>query len=519
MEFHGPRYIHVLVPCPLGWGSATGGDGPDRAAGQGERACSRSSRRVDGRVTAVSQIRRQVPVEEYLRRQKRYAHLFAGEGRPDVVARAAGARRPQHRALRPARGRRGRRPDDRPARRRSRPRSERGPHEHAERPFAITLDVGSSLANRTGDWRTERPAVRPPPAAVQPRLPGRRGHPGVAVRGRVRRRGLRARVADARARRTRFPAVMGRVCYHPCETACNRGQLDEAVGINSVERFLGDEAIRARLGAARPAARRPAGACSSSAPGPSGLSAAYHLALRGHHVTIREPAAQARRDDALRHPRLPPAARRARRRDRRGSSRSASSSSAASASRTSAASDARGRLRRGVPRRRRARRAHTSRSPAAPPRTCIDAVSLLHGLEEGERPQLGRRVVVYGGGDTALDAARSARRLGGAEPVIVYRRTRERMPAHAERARSRPSRRASRSAGSRRSPSVRRRTTLRIERMELDESGFPQPTGEFEELDADTVCSRSARAPTSRCSHELAGVEHRRRRGRRSTSA
>ena len=41
-----------------------------------------------------------------------------------------------------------------------------------------------------------------------------------------------------------LPAVMGRVCYHPCETACNRGELDEAVGINSVERFLGDEAIR-----------------------------------------------------------------------------------------------------------------------------------------------------------------------------------------------------------------------------------------------------------------------------------
>ncbi len=40
-----------------------------------------------------------------------------------------------------------------------------------------------------------------------------------------------------------FPAIMGRVCYHPCETACNRAQLDEAVGINSVERFLGDRGI------------------------------------------------------------------------------------------------------------------------------------------------------------------------------------------------------------------------------------------------------------------------------------
>jgi NADPH-dependent glutamate synthase beta subunit-like oxidoreductase len=47
-----------------------------------------------------------------------------------------------------------------------------------------------------------------------------------------------------------LPAVMGRICYHPCETACNRAQLDEAVGINSVERFLGDEAIR-RAGRSR----------------------------------------------------------------------------------------------------------------------------------------------------------------------------------------------------------------------------------------------------------------------------
>ena len=85
-----------------------------------------------------------------------------------------------------------------------------------------------------------------------------------------------------------FPAIMGRVCYHPCETSCNRGQLDEAVGINSVERFLGDEAIREgwRLEVEAEPTRQDG--CSSSAPGPSGLSAAYHLARRGHAVTIRE---------------------------------------------------------------------------------------------------------------------------------------------------------------------------------------------------------------------------------------
>ena len=60
----------------------------------------------------------------------------------------------------------------------------------------------------------------------------------------------------------------------------------------------------------------------------------------------------------------------------------------------------------------------------------LDAVSVLHGLEEGERPLLGRRVAVYGGGNTAIDAARTAKRLGAADALVVYRRTRDRMPAH-----------------------------------------------------------------------------------------
>ena len=59
-------------------------------------------------------------------------------------------------------------------------------------------------------------------------------------------------------------------------------------------------------------------------------------------------------------------------------------------------------------------------------------MSFLHSVADGDAPQLGRRVVVYGGGDTALDAARTARRLGATDAVIVYRRTREQMPAHDE---------------------------------------------------------------------------------------
>ena len=155
-----------------------------------------------------------------------------------------------------------------------------------EKPFAITLDVGSSLANKTGSWRTER-------AVYVDRLPPcNHGCPaGENIQqwlfdaeegGAGYERAWRQIMED-----NPFPAVMGRVCYHPCETVCNRAQLDEAVGINSVERFLGDEAIRQGWRVelnGEPSGKRVlvVGA------GPSGLSAAYHLARLGHEVTIRD---------------------------------------------------------------------------------------------------------------------------------------------------------------------------------------------------------------------------------------
>jgi pyruvate ferredoxin oxidoreductase beta subunit len=86
MDFHGPRYVHVLVPCPLGWGSATE-ETILIARLAKESGLFPVFEAVEGRITAVSRIRRKVAVEEYLRRQKRFAHLFAGEGRPDVIAR------------------------------------------------------------------------------------------------------------------------------------------------------------------------------------------------------------------------------------------------------------------------------------------------------------------------------------------------------------------------------------------------------------------------------------------------
>jgi thioredoxin reductase/ferredoxin len=100
-------------------------------------------------------------------------------------------------------------------------------------------------------------------------------------------------------------------------------------------------------------------------------------------------------------------------------------------------------------------------------------------------PVIGRRVAVYGGGNTAMDAARVARRLGADEALIVYRRTREQMPAHAEEAED--AEREGVRINWLRTITAFDGPELQVELMELDESGYPQPTGRFETLAADTV--------------------------------
>ena len=93
MGMHGPRYLHVFVPCPLGWGSASS-DTIRLARLAKETGIFPVFEAEDGVVTRVSQIRRRLPVEDYLRPQRRFAHLFGDPGRPDVVARIqAGADR------------------------------------------------------------------------------------------------------------------------------------------------------------------------------------------------------------------------------------------------------------------------------------------------------------------------------------------------------------------------------------------------------------------------------------------
>ncbi len=106
-------------------------------------------------------------------------------------------------------------------------------------PFAITLDPGTSLANQTGSWRTEKPVYldRLPPC-----------NNACPAGENIQQWLYHAEEGDYFTAWQKLmednplPGVMGRVCYHPCEDACNRVQLDEAVGIHAVERFLGRQA-------------------------------------------------------------------------------------------------------------------------------------------------------------------------------------------------------------------------------------------------------------------------------------
>lgn len=90
MSMHGARYIHVFVPCPLGWGSASC-DTIKLARLVRETGVFPIFEAENGAVTEVTKIRHRVPVDEYLRPQKRFAHLFGDPGRPDIVARIQAA--------------------------------------------------------------------------------------------------------------------------------------------------------------------------------------------------------------------------------------------------------------------------------------------------------------------------------------------------------------------------------------------------------------------------------------------
>ncbi len=280
-----------------------------------------------------------------------------------------------------------------------------------------------------------------------------------------------------------LPAVHGRVCYHPCESVCNRADLDgSAVSIHSVERFLGDLALEQGWQFERPE-RASGKRVLVIGAGPSGLSAAYHLARLGHDVEIRDSGAEP--GGMMRYGipayRLP---------------RDVLDGELHRIEALGVRITCNHRVEDLVAERDEGRfdavfvavGAHLSKRVDIPARDAgriVDAVAFLRSVASGDKPVVGRRVAVYGGGNTAMDAARVARRLGADDAMIVYRRTREQMPAHLDEAED--AEREGVRINWLRTITAFDGPELQVELMELDESGYPQPTGRFETLAADTV--------------------------------
>ena len=345
-------------------------------------------------------------------------------------------------------------------------------------PFAITLAVNSSLANHTGSWRVEIPEYlhrMPPCNNACPAGENIQNWLYIAEDG-AYEAAWRALILD-----NPFPAVMGRVCYHPCQSACNRAELDEAVGINSVERFLGDHAIEKGWKISAPTVESGLKVLVIGA-GPAGLSAAYHLRRMGHAVTIRDatPAPGGMMRYGIPKYRLP--------REVLDAEINRIKDMGVIFEMNTRVDDVHEAFDEGFSAVFLAIGAQLSKRayiPASESARILDAIKLLHEVEVGSQPLLGRNVVVYGGGNTAMDVARTAKRLGAEAAIIIYRRTRDKAPANDQEI----------TEAIEEGVLVKWLSTvkhvdekkLHIEKMELDENGFPQPTGEFETLEADSL--------------------------------
>jgi len=299
-----------------------------------------------------------------------------------------------------------------------------------------------------------------------------------------------------------FPAIHGRVCYHPCETACNRNYTDDTVSIHAVERFLGDLAME--KGWKPEYTPKPGGKkILVIGGGPSGLSAAYHLTRLGHEVEIREAGPVA---GGMIHFGIP--AYRMPRKELQQEIKRVEDMGVKITCNHRVEDVLKEKAEGGFDAVFIAIGAHLGKKIDIPSRDAgkmLDAVSFLRDVDRGEAPKLGRRVAIYGGGNTAMDAARTAKRLGAEEAVIIYRRDRANMAAHEFEADE------AIEEGVKinwlRTIKEIDATTFKVEVMELDENGRPQPTGKYETLEADALIMAVGQDTDTAFLKSVAGID------------
>jgi len=278
-----------------------------------------------------------------------------------------------------------------------------------------------------------------------------------------------------------FPAVHGRACYHPCESKCNRGDLDTSVGIHAVERLVGDVARQEKW---QPRRGEPTGhRVLIVGAGPAGLSCAYHLARLGHDVEVREATEEPGGMMRWGIPayRLP--------RDIVRDEIARITAMGVTITCGQKVEDVLAEKQKGgfdaVFLAVGAQASNRLDIPAADGRRLIDGVTLLEEAARGQTPRLGRVVGVIGGGNTAMDVARVAKRLGAEEAVLIFRYDRPHMEAlpgeaaeaFAEGVKIRWLSTASKFGAK----------GVTVEAVEMGPDGTTVPTGRFETLPADSL--------------------------------
>jgi 2-oxoacid:acceptor oxidoreductase delta subunit (pyruvate/2-ketoisovalerate family) len=305
------------------------------------------------------------------------------------------------------------------------------PFNHESEMPSIPVSLGDMAWNKTGTWRTQKPFYEDKTSPCNAACPA--GNDIVSFILKMVQGDFEG-AWDIIREENPFPGICGRVCFHPCEQKCNRGSFDEPVAIHALERFVADFAShlpsqKVHLLKKERNSRKKREKIAIIGAGPSGMSCAYHLARLHYDVTVFEslPFAGGVLRTGIPSYRLP----------REVLDRELSAIEALGVKVKTG-------LPIGVERSMEdlkgygaifiATGANKSRQlhlPGERSRNVSRGLEFLKAINLGEEVEIGRRVAIIGGGNTAIDVARSLIRLGKA-PLILYRRSREEMPAFEE---------------------------------------------------------------------------------------
>jgi 2-oxoacid:acceptor oxidoreductase delta subunit (pyruvate/2-ketoisovalerate family) len=287
----------------------------------------------------------------------------------------------------------------------------------------ISISMGTMLWNKTGTWRYLKPRYINKTPPCNEACPAGNDIEGFMV---LTREGKFREAWELIKEENPFPGVCGRVCFHPCESSCNRKEYDDALSIHGIERFLADSQTERKQERQLPKVKKKEKVAVIGS-GPAGLTCAYHLARMGYGVTVFEshssPGGILR--TGIPEYRLPPVILdqeisdiQARGVEIKTNCRIGKDIPFGDLKTFQAIFVATG-----------AHRSRALKLEGEDLKGVFSGLDLLKRVRMGERPVLGGKAVVIGGGNVAIDVSRSALRLGAKSVEIYYRRSKEEMPA------------------------------------------------------------------------------------------